>query len=441
MGTLIYSFVSIASRVHSGRTSLSGMQRLAELVHGYGIPVTWLVTPTSASLAAKELTHWHEKFGDEVALAPPELSLTPADDKPPYSERRDRLVRLRRELCEVLPWTKCTVFSGHTDPEVAKLGLEIGFEGVWGYCWEQIDVDGITDRGCPWGCYYINPEDRRRPAWGKSIVSFEWTARDLIKAFHSGHSSLWSTDPNDVARSRLCAWDQIDYWKGLADNYVRNARYNPHVFLVQQQESHEMEIGPGWRCYTEEDIQESLVMLDAFLYYIKPHIVAMTLPDIAHLYRNHYHATPSSYMLWHDTPAPRPLDEYNWNHCVGPWPKTFLFFDREVQLVFVDGRVQPICIRNYQRPWQYGEYYAEPNIPRPYLVRDTRYHWRREIEIRVESPTDLPYGLVLWEDFSLYQIGTAPGLVEGKIIPHELLFLRYNLKQGENLLFVELVGK
>ncbi len=442
MGDFIYSFVSIASRYRNNVTALRGMSRLANIVHPHGVPITWMVSPDSARAAADDLTRWHHEYGDDVGVAPPELSFTPVDTKPDYATRRDRLARLRDDICSVLPWARCTVASGHTDPEIVRMCGEIGIEGMWGLCWEQIDVDDITDRGCPWGSYYMHPEDRLRPADGQSLLSFEWTARDLLKSFHSGYASMYSTDPNDVARSSICSWDNIDYWKGLADNYLRNTRYNEHVFMVQQQESHEMEIADGWQCYTEEDIRETSIMLDAFIRHIKPHAVLKTLPEVVRLYRERYEVTPRSYMLWEDVTLPRrPNPDYNWSSCVGPWPKTFLYYDREAQMMFVDGQVEPACIRNYQRPWRYGEYYAEPEIPRVKLVGETRFTWRRKLEISITAPKAIPYGLALWKDYSLYQIGAAPGLLEGKILPHELMFLRYNLKEGENHFTIELLGK
>ncbi len=441
MGELIYSFASIASRFHNGVTAIHGMRRLAEVMHGHGVPVTWLVSPDSARAAASDITLWHEQFGDDVAVAPPELSLEAADIAPDYPTRRDRLARYRAEIQAALPWAQCAVASGHTDPDIARMCGELGFEGLWGFCWEQIVVDNITDRGCPWGCYYIHPEDRLRPAPGRGPIAFEWTARDLLKSFHSGNPCLYSTDPNDVARGSLCAWEDIDYWKAMADNYIRNTRYNEHVFLVQQQESHETEIADGWRCYTDEDIRESLIMMDAFVRHIKPHATMTTLAQAAHLYRERYDRTPPSYMLWDDIPTSPPNPDYVWNMCTGPWPRTFLYYDQGAQMVFIQGQVAPVCIRNYARPWAEGEYYAEPRIPRPMLVRDTRFKWRREIEISVTSPTAMPYGMALWNDYSLYQLGNAPGLVEGKILPRELLFLRYDLEAGENRFFVELTGK
>ena len=108
--------------------------------------------------------------------------------------------------------------------------------------------------------------------------------------------------------------------------------------------------------------------------------------------------------------------------------------------MFVDGKVEPVCIRNYNRPWRYGEYYAEPEIPRAQLVRGPGSPG--VVNLKSASPlpspclTDWSYG----KEYSLYQIGAAPGLIEGKMLPHELLFLRYNLKAGENRFSIELLG-
>jgi hypothetical protein len=239
----------------------------------------------------------------------------------------------------------------------------------------------------------------------------------------------------------LCSWEDIDYWKGMADNYIRNTRYNEHVFLLQHQEAHEMECSDFCKCYTEEDVREAAVMLDRFVAHVREHVTMMTLPEAVQFYRDTYSGTPSSYMLWEDTPT-RPYNpDYAWSTPCGPWPKTFLHCDTGAQMMFIEGKVEPVCIRNYGRAWKAGEYFAEPHIPACRLIHDTRFAWSREILLRVDSPCAMPYGIALWGDYSLYQIANAPGLVEGKMMPRELLHLRYNLQPGENLLKVELQGK
>lgn len=435
MGKLIYMFASMASRYEQGVTCLKGMRLLADTLHPHGVKVTWAVSPESAKAAKDDLTRWHEVHGDDVAVYTPDLSGS-------FDAKKGQMAAARDGIREALPWAEATIAAGgHQDPEIAAVLEDLGFEGLWGFCWEQIDVDQITDRGCPWGFYYMNRADRLKPASGRGVVGMEWTARDLLKSFHSGNPCLYSTDPNDVARGGLCSWEDIAYWRGMADNYARNMRYNEHVFLLQHQESHEMECSGPFRCYTEEDIREAAVMLDGFAAHLKDKATMMTLAEAARLYRATYAHTPSSDMLWTDTPTPPYNPDYAWSTPCGPWPKTFLHYDRGAQMMFIEGKVEPVCIRNYGRAFEPGRYYAEPEIPRARLVHNTRFGWRREIEVTVTSPRPMPYGLTLWGDFSLYQIGEAPGLIEGKMLSRELLFLRYDLREGENILTVHLTGK
>ncbi len=435
MGKLIYTFTSYASRVENNETCLTGMRLLADTLHPFGVKITWLVSAASARLAATELTEWHTNFGDDIAV-----------QIPGRVESLDETARLLKQEIEgiqqALPWSNPVIAGGdHRHPEIGSMLESIGIEGLWGFCWEQIEADDITDRGCPWGFYYIDPAERLRPARGRGVIGMEWTARDLLKSFHSGDPTAYSTDPNDVGRTSLCSWEHIDYWKGMADNYIRNTRYNEVVLLQQHQEAHEMERTQYCTCYTKEDILESAVMLREFVRHIQPHAEMMTLPEAARFYREQFDHTPSSYMLWDDVPTPPANRDYNWSLPEGPWPRTFLYYDRGAQMMFIQGKVEPVCIRNYSKQWDTVDYFAEYPIPRARLEKMTRYHWNRELEILVKAPKAMPYGLALWGDYSLYQIDEAPGLIEGKMLPHELLFLRYDLQEGENRLKVFLKGK
>ena len=240
MGDLIYMFASLAARHADGATCTRGMRLLADTLHPHGVKITWIVSPASARIAAPLLTEWREAFGDDAAVETPPLSGTLGDKKA-------KMAAARHAVAEALPWADVKIAAGgHQDPEIAAVLDDLGFEGLWGFCWEQIEVDEITDRGCPWGFYYMDRDQRLRPAPGRGIIGMEWTARDLLKSFHSGNPTLYSTDPNDVARGGLCSWENIDYLKGVADNYILNTRYNDHVFLLQHQEAHEMERAPGW---------------------------------------------------------------------------------------------------------------------------------------------------------------------------------------------------
>jgi hypothetical protein len=429
-------FASLAARCEEGVTCIDGMRLLADTLHPHGVKITWIVSPESAHAAEEDLTRWHETCGDGIAVMTPDLSGS-------FEEKKRQMAAVCEGIGEALPWATLNVAAaGHQDPEIAAVLEDLSFEGLWGFCWEQIEVDQITDRGCPWGFYYMDRQQRLRPAHEQGVIGMEWTARDLLKSFHSGNPCLYSTDPNDVARGGICSWEDFAYWKGMADNYIRNTRYNDHVFLLQHQEAHEMERSEFHRCYTEEDVREAAVMLDVFVRHLKDRasITMMTLSEAARLYRTQYAHTASSYMLWEDTPTPPYNPDYAWSTPCGPWPKTFLYYDRGAQMMFIDGKVEPVCIRNYANGSP-AAYFEEPAIPRTRLVHNTRFGWSREIEVTVNSPKAMPYGIALWGDYSLYQIGEAPGLVEGKMLSRELLFLRYNLVQGENRFRVKLTGK
>ena len=435
MGDLVYMFASLATKHENGATCLDGMRLLADTLHPHGVKITWIVSAESARTAAKELTQWYEHCGDAVAVMSPEPTGT-------FDEKVSQIAAERDAIAKALPWAKLNIAAGgHREPEIGAILERLGFDGLWGFCWEQIEVDGITDRGCPWGFYYMDRGQRLAPAEGRGPIGMEWTARDLLKSFHSGNPCLYSTDPNDVARGGICSWDNIDYLKGMADNYLRNTRYNEHVFLLQHQEAHEMERSAICQCYTEEDVREAAVILDRFVAHLAPSARMMTLPEAAELYKNSYAHTASSYMLWEDTPTPPYNPDYVWSTPNGPWPKTFLYYDRGAQMMFIEGKVEPVCIRNYAREYNTSTYFTEPVIPRSRLVHNTRHGWSRTIEIEVDTPAAMPYGLALWGDFSLYQIDEAPGMIEGKIIAPELLFARYNVQEGVNKLKIQLQGK
>ncbi len=440
MGELIYMFSSLAARHQDGKTCLEGMKRLAATMHPLGVKITWIVSAGSAQIAAQQLTEWHNHYGDSIAVETPPFSGTVEDKTKQMALERDGVQK-------ALPWAELTIAATeHPDNDMPAVLEDLNFEGLWGFCWEQIEVDGITDRGCPWGFFYMDRDNRLRPAPRsvgnkKPVIGMEWTARDLLKSFHSQNPCLYSTDPNDVARGSLCAWDDIDYWKGMADNYIRNLRYNDYVFLLQHQEAHESECSELYRCYTEEDVRESFVMLDAFVRHFKDKARMLTLQEAAKLYREKCLHTASSYMLWTDTPTLPANPDYYWSMAQGPWPKTFLFYDCDAQMMFIEGKVEPVCIRNYHKELLPEEYFIEHYIPRSRLVRNTRYKWDREFEITVQSRKAMPYGMAIWGDFAIYQIEDAPGLLEGKILSQELMFLRYDLKEGENTFKIRLQGK
>lgn len=446
MGRLVYMFASLAERMVEGMPPLPGMMLLAEIYHELRIPVTWLVSPESAAICKNHLKKWNETYGDEVAMTLPTSASGDSNSRAPRmaggKSKKDLLAARYSRLQKTLPWAEITIAAcGHTDPEAAGILEELGFQGLWGYCPEQIEVDDITDRGCPWGFFYIDPNQRLRPKRkGRGLVGMEWTARDLGKSIFSGNPTIYSTDPNDVARAGICRSGHIDYWDDLMENYLKNTLLNDYVFVVQHQEAHEMQVFPYF-CYTKEDAVEAASLLQEFLEGFVSYVDCMTLSDGVNLYKTSYADSAPSYMYWEDVACLDPNPDYSWNTPVGPWPDSFLMYDREVMMAFRKGQISPFLLRNYDLDPTRYPYFEEPVIPNPRLISDTRYHWKREIEIQINSPRKMPYGLVLWGEYSLYRVENSPQIKDSRIYPGKLLFVRINLEKGENRVRIQLQGK
>lgn len=443
MSELIFTFASMATRIENGLTPLKGMERLAEVLHPHGVKITWLISPAGAELMRDRLTAWHEQYGDDVAVAPEGLrrdhtGFDLGAMKGGGEEMIAAAKATRDKVREILPWTRADVAHGPHQDHVAIQALDkAGYAGLWGFCFEQIEVDGITDRGIPWGFYRLDPRSRTAPNAGPGgLVGMEWTARDLLKSYHSGNPTVWSTDVNDAARSGLCRWRDVDYLEQMFDEYYRNLYWNDLVVYQVHQEAHEMM--PEFKCYSEEDCVEAMEMLDELALHIMAHdrVTPMTLSDAAARYTERNETTTPSYMLWNDIPVGEYNDDYSRGTPRGPWPKTFLYYDTECQMMFVDGGFEPRTIRNYHlRDRDTGNpvqpYYSEPIIPRVRLKQHDRTPYGMDLRFEVESPRAMPMGATFWEDFGPYLYDGGEGIIDHKLISGELLFLRMNVKEGK----------
>ena len=443
MSELIFTFAAMATRTEGDLTPLAGMHRLADVLHPYGVRITWLVSPEIAERHAEQLTEWHEACGDDVAVAPAGLKRDHTGvDLGAMSGDHDALVEAakasRDRVLKALPWTRADIAHGPHQDHAAIQALEsAGFAGLWGFCWEQIEVDGITDRGIPWGFYYLDPCSRTAPnVEPGGLIGMEWTARDLLKSYHSGNPTIWSTDVNDVARGGLCSGRDVEYLTEMFDHYERNLAWNDLVVYQVHQEAHEMM--PEFGCYSEEDCREAEAMLDELAAYVTAHdsVRPMTLSDAAAEYRSRYERTPPSHMLWEDIPVGAYNLDYARGTPRGPWPKTFLYCDDECQMMFVDGGFEPSTIRNYAlRGRETGvptqPYYAEPIVPRVRLLGHNRTPYGLDLGLEIESPRAMPMGVTMWEDFGPYLFDGGEGILGHKIISQELLFLRMNVEAGK----------
>jgi hypothetical protein len=120
--------------------------------------------------------------------------------------------------------------------------LRLGEHAFWGITWNSIDVDNTSDMGAPWGTYCADVTSYKRPSPSGdcTMVAFEWTARDLTRAYETGHEEYFSTDPDDVlVRAKFAPADAAAYVSAIVDAYAAASESQPLV-VVSQQESVDM---------------------------------------------------------------------------------------------------------------------------------------------------------------------------------------------------------
>lgn len=432
---LIYTFVSYASHYDTpwGKgIALDGIDRTAALAHKHGIPVTWIVNGRSAPVLQERIAEWHERYGDDVILQSPFF----IEDSGASKERfKTALAQDWRIVEEAFPWAKTKVAArGKIYNEVIESLEELGFEGMWGYCWEQVWWDGITHKGIPWGSWYADPSRYKAPHPGKgSVVAFEWTARDLNATYHSGSPVVYSTDPNDVLRAGLCTGDDIEYWKRVFDDYLSNTDHNDQVFFLQQQEAHEMEYTERFAVFPADHVEACADMLDLFFAYVAQHPVTLTtVPEAVRLYRARHTETAPAYMLTRDTGIRPQTNEYTvalGGTGAGPWPKTFLYYDKECQLAFVEGSCVPHRLRSYVGKGDMNDTFEE-EVPQVFVRDYEKADGRISMTFEIARRSPVPFGLAYWDDLDGYEIISCSAGAEARVIRGELAFVRLALTGG-----------
>lgn len=428
---LVYTFASYAYHADTSwghGTPLEGSELVASIAHKNYIPVTWIVSSESIKVLGDKIRTWHEKYGDDVILR-----AAVADEKLKSREEiRNFIFSEWQYLKEEFPWVETKIAArGKITNDIISILEELDFKGIWGYCWEQFWWDGITHKGIPWGMWYVNSNNFKAPHPGKGkIVGCEWTARDLIQAYHTGSPCIFSSDPDDVYRAGLCDAENIEYWKMVFDNYLRNTENNETVFFMQHQESHEMEYTDSFKIWPPAQIDASAKMLDNFFKYIKQYdITITTVPKAIDLYHRKNKSTAPCYMLMKDTMVRPVINEYNMTLggvAMGPWPETFLYYDSQCQMVFVKGECRPRHLRNYM-----GTHNAKDDFtvetPPVFVTKFKKSDNLIEIDFEIEECDPVPFGLTYWDDLAGFEVKLCTNVSEAKIIQNKLVFLRFNL--------------
>ncbi|MHA1731549.1 MAG: hypothetical protein ACTSU5_06380 [Promethearchaeota archaeon] len=390
-----------------------GVKKMGDIAHAHGIPVTFLVTGRSAEDMADLLTGFHEEFGDEV-----QQQLRMGDPGGGHGNDREviesasvadfvRHIREdRKRIVSALPWAEgsLSVLGSGIRSENLILALkELGYEGIHGHCPFQLGVDAIVSYVSPFSAFYVGSDNYQCPALpGDSdpgIVGLEWTARDLCKSWHYAATEVYSTDPNDVQRGGICTDTNVEYWKDLTREWLRNVPLNGDLFFQMHQESHEMD-GRHEVCnaYTQADVDFTADMMDLYFGWLAAlpeclpggnpetgvRVQFETASEHVRKYKRRSRSTPPTLAAFHELEVPRDLpyweqvragrgycgfpskhammpsedfyeyiqraiDEFHFDGA--PWTDSLAYYDIDCILLFDDSgwRNAPVWAANYRR--------------------------------------------------------------------------------------------
>ncbi len=466
MGRFIFYFASQAyfdsRRGKNGAFPLQGVKNYGDLAHRYNIPVTWLTNAEGLQRGKEVFEEFHFKYGDDCILfgLPFQGENTSAKRDFAIKMTEDEIYTyLKNELTEmksIFDWVR-TDHIGYfyrTLPAI-KAMQRLGIKSCYGHCWELIATDGVTDNGAPWGLYYIDSDvSWKRPSKGfKGVVANEWLQHDLNKCWnYYGSSSVFSWDPNDVERAKICDWRNIEYWKEGFIEYYQNRQWNTFIPFVFHQEAHEQESTPGgWEVYPPETVQNTYEMTDEFLKFITsgefPDMEIMSLADCVEEYIKAFDRTLPTYMLFKDIPIKTPiwlkrkeevfriymeakkeeeeeggtLDPvkdyeklkylfryYGWQGMLygKEFPESLVVVSLDGQFFFHRDSMLPKRIWNYNKKID-GDpknlYFNENLFETPELdkikadISINQNEKYNTMVINLQSPTNLPFGLAIWD--------------------------------------------
>jgi len=364
--------------------SFSGMQAIEQIAAGAGVPVTWMIgNPQYLNQNATFYNAAHASNGDDVEL----------EDSP----------TLRQLAAQTLPWYAPSVSVEGAGRERNISGaLALGDRAFWGITWNSHGTDNTSDLGAPWGSYCADVSSYKRPSPSGdcSLVSFEWTARDLTRAVFANTNPLgysaeaaYSSDPDDILlRGGFDPAAGATYARRLVDAYAAAGTSQPLV-MISQQES----VDEGTRGSSGDDLILTSLYQQAKLDGMTP----MTLRQAATAGATFSGAARSIAFPFIPGGAPT---SYNGNAFT---PATIDYHDNAAGMTFISGHSLPARIFEYaqdptsafNRPLQETDA-ASPVYPDLTSVVASN----GILTFYFNAPVALHFGVALWADASRLSI-------------------------------------
>jgi hypothetical protein len=456
-----------------------GMKIMADLAHKYGHPVTWYLKPDLAEYAKKDLQEWHHKYGDEVAWF--------AEHWNPKQPLEEEIAQLQK----VVTWQKVRAVGDiNYNRKKVEFFEKVGMESIWGRCWDQSAADGISDRGCPWGFYYLNPDCYRVPNPSTNgLVSVEWVNRDLNLVFRTAWSEFFSFVSYDTILSGVLLPGRCEYWFNLVDEYRRQTKYNKYVPVITMHEFNLYSKDQNKKEYNHYTRLSPLVFDELYEYLKLQKVTVLPVSASVDKFKKaHPEKTPPTYAFFDNlSRVPIVKDRvqkipgfsiplrhikleterfkesrigakyngyypvqwakdgftYPYFHPTGKrfedQPPVFIYYDDNGHLFFDPGNPKPIRVTSYlnlPKPMppivpEYSYWFdTDKEIPTAEIIADKKQD-ALIVKVVVTADKEFPYGVMLWGDYTGYKVpDTAP--YGTKVIETQGLFIPLVLKAGVN---------
>jgi hypothetical protein len=377
---------------------LGGMQILENIAKAHHVPVTWMIGLSAYLSDITPYNAGHAENGDDVQSEPGNEHL----------------------LSAAFPWytPKVSVqIDDGRDPGGPAAQMSLGETAFWGITWNNTGVDTLQDYGAPWGTYCADVQSFKRPAPDGScaLLAFEWTARDLNRAYYSGAVAAFSTDPDDLLqRGGFTVQSAVKYLDALTDAYAAAGQTQPLV-MVSQQESQEM-FNAG----------DTTLMDALYARAVADGMKIETLAQAANDART-FSAQPRAVAFPFITGGVNMASALLGGATI--YPSTIDYHDSIGEMTFIGGHTTPA------RVFRFADYPVStantplPQVPQSQLPTLTNVSVSGgKIAFQFNAPAALHYGVALWTDPSTIGIagnGVHPAGRAGVV-------LTFDLQQGQN---------
>ncbi len=428
---------------YNGLKPTEGAKLISALAHKHAIPVTWILDGKSAWEVKEIISYGHSEFGDDVVIMIEpsvifdEIGFIPSSKAEETVILRQRLPELviseQKKVKSVLPWSDGRIIcSDFRSPVVIQVLNELDCIGFYGYRWE----DETSDKGCPWSFFFPSKDHYNIPnPSANGMVAIENSSLDLNAVFHTNNPFVFSANPRSLWMSGLCSDSDNSYGKRLFEEYLKNSQWNRFLAFVQELNAYDMEY-ESYDVYSKGTIAGLTSLTDSFFSEVESNdqIQAFSLSDAINFYRGIFDRTEACYMLFDSIISQQ--SEINFflppePKRKPPYPLMFFYYDSECHLVFKEGQMTPVEIRNYAQPPFESRYYIEREIPTISRFYPSRDREKLIMEFEIESIKRMPYGLVIWDDHSMFNLVSSNARTV-KWIGKNLLFMRLDLNDGLN---------